>query len=101
MARLMLIAVSVEDGTSQSTVQDPSGNIILDPKQPLRVVGCLDSERFDKWVAGEMEAKQMERPHVHHYPADVTPDHVGEILFAHNSPGQVCVIFNGVPVCFP
>lgn len=100
--RLILIAVSVEDGTSQSTTKNGQGEIVLDPKKPLRVVGCLDSARFDKWVASEIEAKRMEPPHVHGgYPAGTTPDHVGEILFSHNSPGQVCVNFNGVPICFP
>jgi hypothetical protein len=102
MGQLMLIAVSVEDGTSQSTVKDPkSGDIVLDPDKPLRVVGCLDSARFDRWVASEIELKQMQPPHVHGYPAGSSPTRVGQIFFSHNSPGQVCVDFNGVPICYP
>jgi hypothetical protein len=101
MEQLMVIAVSVDDGTSQSTVVDKDGNTVLDDTKPLRVIACLDSARFDKWVASEIAAQQMQRPRVHRYPAGAAPTYVGTILFTHNSPGQVCVDFNGVPICVP
>ena len=101
--RLILIAVSVEDGKSQSTVRDKDGNIKLDDTKPLRVMGILDSARFDAWVQNELQQAnpQIKKPHVHRYPDGTSPTHVGTILFTHNSPGQVCVDFNGVPICYP
>ena len=100
MGQLMLIAVSVEDGTSQATVND-NGKTILDPQQPPRVVGCLDEARFYDWVRDELKGGKMRLPEVHGYPDGSTPTEVGVIRFSHHSPGQVCVDFNGVPICFP
>ena len=106
MGQLMVIAVSVDDGTSQSTVKDKDGNFILDPQTPPRVVGCLDSADFDQWVDAELKQGKMQLPTVHNsyqhlYPTDNLPAHVGVILFTHNSPGQICTIFHGVPICVP
>ena len=106
MGKLMVIAVSVDDGTIQSTVEGADGSITLDPTKPPRVIGCLDSADFDQWVDGELKQKKMQLPTVHNnyqhlYPDVNSPAHVGVILFSHNSPGRVCVIFHGVPICVP
>jgi hypothetical protein len=106
MAQLMLIAVNVDDGTIQPTVVGNDGNVTLDPTNAPRVVACLNSEDFDKWVAEELNAKKMQLPSVHNsyqhlYTGDNPPAHVGVILFTHHSPGQVCFDFHGVLVCVP
>lgn len=106
MGQLMVIAVSVDDGTIQPTVAGSDGSITLDSKAPARVIGCLNSDNFDQWVKAELDAERMKLPAVHmdyqaQHTGDKAPAHVGEILFTHNSPGRVCVTFNGVPVCFP
>jgi hypothetical protein len=96
----MLIAVSVEDGTGQS-IEEKDGNTTL--AKPLRVVGHLDSDRFDAWVQKELglgEKSLIQPPHVDHCPDGIFKD-VGTIRYSSNPSPRICVDFNGVPICFP
>ena len=104
MGKLMVIAVSVDDGATQALV-DKNGCITLDPNAPSRVV-AVDSAVFDEWVCEQKGLKNIELPSVHNnyehlYSDGNLPNHVGVILFTHHSPGQACVIFHGVPICVP
>jgi|SoiMethySBSTD1v2_1073268.scaffolds.fasta_scaffold46919_2 hypothetical protein len=106
MGQLMVIAVEVDDGTIRQSFVDKDGKIAVDDTKPPRIIGCLESEDFDRWAESMKKQNKMKLPRAHNhyqhlYAPGTSPSHVGVILHTHNSPGQVCVIFNGVPVCFP
>ena len=106
MGQLMVIAVSVDDGTIQPTLECEDGSITLDPNAPPRVVGCVNSDDFDQWVASLRKDGKIELPSVHSeyqhlYAGGISPTHVGVILHTHNSPGQVCVPYHGTLLCYP
>ena len=97
--KLMLIAVDVDSGT----VNEPY------PNEPNpRVVGIVDSQDFDNFVALALNPPAPTPPKAHRSHKAATHDepysggpatHVATILHTQHSPGCTWVIINGWPFC--